>query len=409
MMKTDFEVEMSEAFAARAAAVPADAATRLRSIDYRPREHRLRAPAVGAGVLAGAATAGTVLAVVLGSSAPAYAGWSATPASGTTAPSPSADASCQSQLAAVPAGPGGGATAGGTWDTVLTDVRGPFTVAMFQNNGAYAVCFTGTSFTEINEGSVVSASSTGQSSARSSVSVHGEAAGAGGTSTQSVSISNTASGSLQQVLQNHLTTTSDGPYTLIDGRTQPGVTGVTLVRDDGQDVVATVADGWFVRVVARQQRRHLRPGHDGVGHVDGAAGRHGDAESAARSREDRGRPRRGARRAAATAATAATAARGRAPAAAARAEHLLESLNRASASRGSGDDLHPQPPSVERAPEPQVAARHEAAGRPGADQRIEHVVRLAPGRRRAEDGGEVAEGACAGRTPVRPGRPPSAC
>jgi len=245
-MKTDFEVEMSEAFVARAAAVPADAATRLRSIDYRPREHRLRAPAAGAGVLAGAATAGTVLAVVLGSSAPAYAGWSATPASGTTAPSPSADASCQSQLAAVPAGPGGGATAGGTWDTVLTDVRGPFTVAMFQNNGAYAVCFTGTSFTEINEGSVASASSTGQSSARSSVSVHGEAAGAGGTSTQSVSISNTASGSLQQVLQNHLTTASDGPYTLIDGRTQPGVTGVTLVRDDGQDVVATVADGWFV-------------------------------------------------------------------------------------------------------------------------------------------------------------------
>ena len=140
MMKTDFETEMREAFAARAAHVPPDAAGRLRAVDYRPREHRVRPPAVGAGVLAGAATAGTVLAVMLGGSAPAYAGWSAAPAAGTTAPSPSADASCQSQLAAMQTGPGGGAAAGdnGTWDTVLTDVRGPFTVAMFEKGGAYA-------------------------------------------------------------------------------------------------------------------------------------------------------------------------------------------------------------------------------------------------------------------------------
>ena len=83
------------------------------------------------------------------------------------------------------------------------------------------------------------------------MSVHGatggDAAGAGTPAARSgVSISNTASGSLQQVLQNHLTTAADGPYTLINGRTQPGVTGVTLLRDDGQDVVASVAHGWFV-------------------------------------------------------------------------------------------------------------------------------------------------------------------
>ena len=47
-------------------------------------------------------------------------------------------------------------------------------------------------------------------------------------------------------MQSHLTTASDGAYTLIDGRTEPGVTAVTLVLDNGQDVVATVADGWFV-------------------------------------------------------------------------------------------------------------------------------------------------------------------
>lgn len=62
----------------------------------------------------------------------------------------------------------------------------------------------------------------------------------------SASVSRTSSGSLQQVIQSHLSTAGDGPYTLVDGRTQPGVTGVTLVRDDGQDVVATVAGGWFV-------------------------------------------------------------------------------------------------------------------------------------------------------------------
>ena len=70
-MKTEFETELREAFAARAAAVPVAAASRLRSMDYRPRERRLRAPvAVGAGVLASAGTAGAVLSVVLGARRP---------------------------------------------------------------------------------------------------------------------------------------------------------------------------------------------------------------------------------------------------------------------------------------------------------------------------------------------------
>ncbi len=103
-MKTEFEAEVREAFAARAARLPVDAASRLRSIDYGPREHRLRVPAIGVGALAGAATAGTALAVVLGGSTPAYAGWSATPTTA-AAPSSAADASCQSQLSDVPPGP----------------------------------------------------------------------------------------------------------------------------------------------------------------------------------------------------------------------------------------------------------------------------------------------------------------
>jgi len=61
-----------------------------------------------------------------------------------------------------------------------------------------------------------------------------------------VSLEGTSSGDLNQILQNHLTTTSDGPYTFIDGRVANGVTGVTLALDDGQSIVPMVADGWFV-------------------------------------------------------------------------------------------------------------------------------------------------------------------
>ena len=59
-------------------------------------------------------------------------------------------------------------------------------------------------------------------------------------------MTSTSSGDLKNVVQTHLSTSADGAYTLIDGRTASGVTGVTLVRQDGQDVVTTVEDGWFV-------------------------------------------------------------------------------------------------------------------------------------------------------------------
>jgi hypothetical protein len=242
-MKTEFEADLSEAFAARAARVPVAAASRLRAMDYQPRERRLRAPVtVGAGVLAGAATAGAVLSVVLGGAAPAYAGWSASPSADTSAPSASAATSCQDQLTSTPAAPGGGT---GTWQNVLTDVRGPFTVALFQNDGSYAACFTSSSFTEVDQ--VSSTGGAASSSGRLSVSEQGgPGSGTGSSSMTRVGVSNTSSGSLSHVLQNHLTTSSDGPYTLVDGRTQPGVAAVTLVLDDGQDVMTSVADGWFV-------------------------------------------------------------------------------------------------------------------------------------------------------------------
>ena len=92
-MKTEFETEwettVRSALVARAGEMPADGLARLAAADYRPRSGRLPTPArvgIGAGVLAGAATAGTALSVVLGGATAAYAGWSATP-SATAAPS----------------------------------------------------------------------------------------------------------------------------------------------------------------------------------------------------------------------------------------------------------------------------------------------------------------------------------
>jgi hypothetical protein len=248
-MKTEFEADLCEAFAARAAAVPVAAASRLRSMDYRPRERRLRAPvAVGAGVLASAGTAGAVLSVVLGGAAPAYAGWSAAPTAVPSSPSPAAGVSCQSQLTSIPSGPDAPTLGSGPWESVLTDVRGPFTVALFQNDGAYASCFTSSSFTETNmvASNDSSGGTVGLARGSAAAGSGGGPGGGGSGGPSSVSVAGeTASGDLTHVTQSHLST-SDGPYTLIDGRVASGVSGVTMVLDDGQDVVTTVADGWFV-------------------------------------------------------------------------------------------------------------------------------------------------------------------
>ena len=243
-MKTELEAEVREAFAARAGRLPVGAASRpagdrLRTAGAPPARagdrhrrsggcrHDRRRPSPSCSVAA----------------APAYAGWSATPVT-TATPSPAADASCQSQLSELAVGARRRLPRLRAWQNVLTDVRGPFTVALFQNDGAYAACFTSPSFTEINQ---VSASS-GSSAASGSTSVRGQAGGGSSPASglSSTLVGGTSSGDLQHVTQTHLSTSGDGPYTLVEGRTASGVTGVTLVRDDGQDVVATVDDGWLV-------------------------------------------------------------------------------------------------------------------------------------------------------------------
>jgi hypothetical protein len=247
-MTTDMETDVRTAFAARAAELPATALNRVRAVDYRPRAARLTTPArvgVGAGMLTGAATAGAALSVLLGGTAPAYAGWSATPtAAPSTAPSAQAGPSCLSLLPS-DAPSGNGELGSGSWQTVLTDVRGPFTVTLFQNDGAYASCFTSSSFTEVTQVAANGGAGSNAQSVNGVVRTSGSGSPPGG-GLSTVTVGSTSSGDLQNVLQTHLSTSADGPYTLVEGRVASGVTGVTLVRDDGQDVVATVADGWLL-------------------------------------------------------------------------------------------------------------------------------------------------------------------
>jgi hypothetical protein len=245
-MKTALEEELGTTLAARARTLSPGVAARLRAIDYHPRQRRRALPIGLAAGAAGAATVGTVLAVALGGAAPAYAGWSATPTS--SAPASTAPPDCLSALANASAGSGTGANSG-TWQSLLSDVRGPFTITLLQNGTSYATCFTGPSFTEVNR--ITSSGGAGGSEQSGSLSVTNNAANGAGSTLQGgvgsrVRLEETSSGDLTQVLQNQLMTASNGPYSFIDGRVANGVTGVTLVLDDGQDVVATVADGWFV-------------------------------------------------------------------------------------------------------------------------------------------------------------------
>jgi hypothetical protein len=252
-MKTALEEQLSSALAQRAASVPLTATERVRSVDYHPRHRRLAVPvAVGTGAAASVATVGTVLAVVLGGATPAYAGWTPAPTAPSTAspaspasaasPSPQSSQSCQTALPSDQ--PGGGKIGSGSWQPVLSDERGPFTVVLFQNAGAYAACFTSASFTEITQVAADSSSATNAQTANGTVHTSGPGGPGGGMS--SVSVGGTSSGDISNFVQTHLSTTADGPYTLVEGRVASGVTSVTLVLDNGQDVVATVADGWLV-------------------------------------------------------------------------------------------------------------------------------------------------------------------
>ncbi len=235
-MNDHFEADLKEAFTRYAAGVPAESVDHLRRIDYHPRTSRV-SPRLTVGAVAGAtATAGAIVSVVvLGGAPAAFAGWrpSPTPSARETA---AVGASCQTQLSRSPTLPG---TAGGAWQPVVSDVRGPFTMTIYQDGTATATCLSGPSFTFVNQ------SADRGRSAGGSMSMSGTAQGSGQGASSSM-IGGNGSGAIPHFGVAHVTSSSQGPYTFVEGQVAAGVIGVTLVRSDGDHVEATTADGWFV-------------------------------------------------------------------------------------------------------------------------------------------------------------------
>jgi len=237
MTNQQLESDLREAFSLHASDIPGDAGARLRGIDYRPRSSRISSR-VTVGALAGAAvtTGAVVSAVVFGSAQAAFAGWSPSPtllvSAGQTS---SADTTCQAQMAASPGF--SDTTAGSGWSAVASDVRGPFTLVIYQDGAAHATCLTGPSITVVSRSSGSGASMT----------VSGGATATPGTESRgSTMIGRFTSGSITQMSVDHLASTSQGAYTVVTGQVEAGVTGVTLVRSDGERVQTSVNNGLFV-------------------------------------------------------------------------------------------------------------------------------------------------------------------
>lgn len=198
-MADQIEQNLRDAFAERAAQLDPNLVARMRAIDYHPRQRRIRRlPAFGALGAAGIAAAAGVIVALGSGAAPAFAGWKSTP----TVPAPG-----QLAQAAQECGQNLG-------NPVLTDSRGPYTAAIYDNGDTSDVCLSGNGVSLSSESTSVSTDSVPAGQIQS---------GGGG---QRDAVGNA--------------------LTLADGRIGAGVTAVTLELSDGSTVQATVSDGWYM-------------------------------------------------------------------------------------------------------------------------------------------------------------------
>jgi len=185
---------------------------------------------------------GLSLALAFTGTEAAFAGWSPSPTAATAQETSTADGTCQALLASTPQDSSGASTTGG-WSVVTTDVRGPFTLVVYQDGSNGATCLTGPSVTVASE-----SNGNGGSMSVSARSVHvsqGSGTGTGPAESSSVLIGS-SSKSITQMSLNHLSSTSQGPFTVVEGQVVDGVTGVALVLSDGTQVQASTGNGWFV-------------------------------------------------------------------------------------------------------------------------------------------------------------------
>jgi hypothetical protein len=209
-------------------------------LERRRSRRRIRIRVVRFGVPGLAVALGASLTLVLTGSQAAFAGWSASPTAASAQETSAAGASCQAQLSHTPpVSPG--VTPGSAWSPVVTDVRGPFTLVVYENGTNDATCLTGPSVTVVSQsttgGRLMSVSGSSNASGHRSgwESVGGSFLLGGG-----------RSGNISHVTFVHLASTSQSAVTLVDGQIDEGVTGVTLALTDGEHVQATTGSGWFV-------------------------------------------------------------------------------------------------------------------------------------------------------------------
>ena len=209
-------------------------------LDRRRGRRRTKKRMVRIGVPGLAVSLGLSLTLVLAGTQEAFAGWSPSPTLASAGQTSSADATCQAQLAASPPPSTGGATAPG-WNVVTTDVRGPFTLVIYQNGTAGATCLTGPSITVVSQDTA----SGGSVSVSRSASVSGGRSGSGVIRAWSM-LRSASSGSVEHMTLAHFASTDQGPFTVVQGQVDAGVTGVSLVLSDGEHVQASTGHGWFV-------------------------------------------------------------------------------------------------------------------------------------------------------------------
>jgi hypothetical protein len=231
------EDDVRAALAARADEVPTGAAARVRTRDYRPRTRSVRPPVAVGGVTIAAATGVAVWLFALSpQTSTAFAGWSTTPTTAAPGQVSTAESTCESRIAALPAGP---PTSGqkppalgrAGLQPVLSDTRGAFTWVILANGDAstYASCISGPSLSTVSATSSSASQLTG-SNANTSASNPPPAVPAG-----QVALSSSSQ-----------TTTPNGDsYSFAEGRAGNGVTAAALVLSDGTHVEATLQNGWF--------------------------------------------------------------------------------------------------------------------------------------------------------------------
>jgi hypothetical protein len=174
--------------------------------NYDARSRRVRSR-VAVGALAGlAGTASAVFVIVGPGTANAFAGWSARPTAASTA---TGEAACAAAFApqAPPSAP-----------VVLTDVRGPWTLAIAADGSTTVSCWTGPS---VAGGFVTDAGS------------------------QAPLVTPPAGQVELAVAAGHQTPDGGAPYQLVTGRAGAGVSAIALVLANGTQVQATTANGWF--------------------------------------------------------------------------------------------------------------------------------------------------------------------